>query len=592
MRNVRSRISRPEAMFFPEVDVYQAGRKVPDRTVIPAMQPAVVPDSNVPVVLAEAARTASLPWNALQPAEWGLKAQELRALSEQLWFVDRTTLREPMFLLYAQIGYAAENQNHPAPPFYEQVGNFAVNYYWYEAAKLAYQEPALMGKITDPDLRGSIQYYLQQLQQGAFPSFKLDFEQENEWNEEQFNKDYELLINGIPVSLDANAQLDAFLGRTDIYLKRKDSGHGLSERLEALKIEESIVFVRDTARKKMGIDFIEQLFLHKNECTPEVDGDILNYLAIYQKLHDKAEVYIAVPEEGNPNKVWIWRYDREKAQLSLVGGGPDGFPVRFALVFSSGILYNGASMGVDSDLSDESSLAPDDVANTNRINTELEPATIPFNFELRGHYNRLMVNFGAEFGYNTGKTDNWTEYYQTPGKNKDPSIGAYKRSNCDYLNANTDADGDGILDSYDGPDEDTNPDSEWPRSCEITDVFNDRTFNRYMYFGTGVVLGRDAGIGFGPRFALRFGWLNMPHGLQTTAHFGWAIQPPIGDFGGRFRPLIDLDLRGGVNIDMPRSLHLEAAEADNKKVNGDWDYGEEKRVSKVFGLTAGIGFTF
>lgn len=561
-RNVRSRIARPEAMFFPEVDLYQNGRKVPDRTVIPAMQPAIVPDTNVPVVMAAIDQVASVPWNGMQPAEWGLKAQELRALAEEIWFVDRVELREPLFLLYAQIGRAAENQNHPAPPFYQQVGAFAVNYYWYLAATLAYQEPALMSKLTDQDLAGSINYYLGQLQQGAYPVFKIDFEQENNYDEEQFNKDYEILINGIPVELDANAQLDAFLGRTDIYLKRKDTGHGLSERLEILKLEDKFYFVRDVARKIMGIDFIEQLFLHKNECTPEVDGDILNYLAIYQKLHDKAEIYIAVPENGNPNKVWIWRFDRRSAQLNLVGGGPDGFPVRFALLWSTGVLYNGAAVSVDDDLDDEESLAPDDVATPSRISNELDAATLPFNFELRGHYNRLMVNFGAEFGLNLGAGNEqddakgWVEYYQTPGNDK---ARAYEATGC-----SVDADTGKV-------------------TCDkLSAAYNERQWNRYLYFGAGVVLGRDAGIGFGPRFAARFGWTNLPHAIQTTAHFGWSVQPPIGDFGGRVRPLVDLDLRGGLAIARPDSLQIDLAAVDD----------QESVAMPVFGGTLGIGMTF
>ncbi len=80
-----------------------------------------------------------------------------------------------------------------------------------------------MSKLTDQELAGSINYYLSQLQQGTYPAFKVDFEQENSYDEEQFNKDYEVLVNGIPVDLDANAQIDAFIGRTDIYLKRKDT---------------------------------------------------------------------------------------------------------------------------------------------------------------------------------------------------------------------------------------------------------------------------------------------------------------------------------------------------------------------------------
>jgi len=37
--NVRSRIYRSEAMFFPEVDVYQSGRKLPNTSVAPTQQP-------------------------------------------------------------------------------------------------------------------------------------------------------------------------------------------------------------------------------------------------------------------------------------------------------------------------------------------------------------------------------------------------------------------------------------------------------------------------------------------------------------------------------------------------------------------------
>jgi hypothetical protein len=96
-----------------------------------------------------------------------------------------------------------------------------------------------------------------------------------------------------------------------------------------------------------------------------------------------------------------------------------------------------------------------------------------------------------------------------------------------------------------------------------------------------VVLGRDAGIGFGPRFAWRWGWVNMPHGYQTTLHFGWAFQPPIPEAAGRVRPLIDLDVRGGVGIPVRRSLRIEAAEEL-----------QQSRVQPVFGANLGIGLTF
>ena len=98
-----------------------------------------------------------------------------------------------------------------------------------------------------------------------------------------------------------------------------------------------------------------------------------------------------------------------------------GIPARFALVISSGMLYSKGGVSVDDNFED--SLAPGDVLNTNRIDPELDAATWPFEFELRGHWNRLMVNLGAEFGKNIGaEGDQWVDYYQTPGKNKKDEI--------------------------------------------------------------------------------------------------------------------------------------------------------------------------
>ncbi|MFH1571244.1 MAG: hypothetical protein ABIL09_24865, partial [Gemmatimonadota bacterium] len=257
-RVVRSRIDRADALFFPEVDLYQNGRKLKDKTVVPAMQPAVVADANVQSVLDAVNAISGVGYGAMVPHEWGLKAQELERMVELLWFVDRVELREPLFLLYIQIGRAADNQNLPTPPFFEQIGNQTVNYYWYQAAVLAMQEPNLMSKVTDQDMLATLNYYLQQLQSGAYPTIKVDFELDDQWDAEAFAKTYEILFNGMPVEPDENAQVPIFLGRTDIYLKRLDTGHGLSERLEVTKLDDKYYPVMQNARKRMGIDFIDQ----------------------------------------------------------------------------------------------------------------------------------------------------------------------------------------------------------------------------------------------------------------------------------------------------------------------------------------------
>ncbi len=561
-RVVRSRIDRSDALFFPEVDLYQNGRKLKDKTVVPAMQPALVPDANIAPVLRAISEVQGLAFNAMAPHEWGLKAQELRQMTELLWFVDRIELREPLFLLYTQIGRAAENQNLPTPPFFEQIGNQPVNYYWYLAATMAQQEPALMSKVTDQELLATLNYYLQQLQAGAYPTIKVDLELDDNWDGEAFAETYELLFNGLPVEPDENAQVPVFLGRTDIYLKRLDTGHGLCERLEVTKLDDKFYPVMQNARKRMGIDFIDQLFLHPNECTPELDGDILNYLSIYAKLHAKSEVYIAVPQYGNPNKTWIWRYDRKLANLSLVGGAGDGFPVRFAFLISSGIVYNDAAIAFDESVS-QTEAESQYIDVRDHIDLETAAGELPINFELRGHYNRLMVNVGIEAGLNLADgSDGWVEYYQF-GENNDTTAGL---TGCRWIETEYDNNGDVITDGY------------WDCTGDIYEVYNQQLFNRTLYFGSAVVLGRNAALGFGPRVGFRVGWKNIPHGIQPTLNLGWALQPPMPKGGERVRPLIDIDLRGGIQVANGRSLAIPE--------------GEDYAIYPVFGMTVGAGLTF
>ncbi len=576
-REVRAAISRSEALFFPEVDLYQNGRRVPDRTLAPTQQPAMVKDVVAPQIMAQVNRVAAIAWNAIDPNAWSDEAARLRKATDLIWFVDRVELREPLFLLYAQIGRAAENSNDPRPPYFESVGGMTVNYYNYLAALLALQEPALMSKLTDQESAGAIQFLLNQLQQGVFPSFKGDFALGGQYEGGQFTTEYELFINGIAAELDGRGQMDLFLGRTDVYLQRKDTGHGLAERLESDKLDEKTYFFLEEARKKIGIDFVNQLFLDKNACIPEVDGDILTYLAIYHKLHPQADLFIAVPEGGNPGKTYIWKYVPDTGILRNISR-IDSFPVRFALLFSSGVMWNGANYAVDSNLEDESSLAPQDLANTDRAQLSLDPAQVPFNFELRGHYNRLMVNFGGEWSMALADRE-WAEYYQTPGKQDQTNIRTLQVKGCELEEANVDVDGDGTGDLVSTPDGNRPP----KETCsEVEDVYNIRKFNRNIWLGAGVVFGRNAAIGFGPRLAARFGWVNMSHSFQTTLHFGWSIQPPIPEASKRVRPLIDIDARGGVGIARPRSLQMDLAKIDE----------DEGRIKPVVGLTIGVGLTF
>ena len=95
-------------------------------------------------------------------------------------------MTEPLFLLYSQIGRAAENMNNTSPPFYTFIGNQTVNYYWFLAGAMAYQDPALLSKVTDPDVNESIKYYKEELDGGGIKKMTLSFEEGGEWDPKEF----------------------------------------------------------------------------------------------------------------------------------------------------------------------------------------------------------------------------------------------------------------------------------------------------------------------------------------------------------------------------------------------------------------------
>ena len=523
-RIVESRIARSDVVFVPSVDLYQNGRRNPSRTTPVAAQVGSVPESNVAGVVSEIARVASIQWDDLDEAGWAEEAQDLVGLVDYIWFVDRPELREPLFRLYAQIGRAAWNQGNQSPPFFEAIGGQSVNYYHYLAATMAAEDASLLGVLGDPDLESYISQYLQQLNSGAFPTYKLDFELDNNFDLDDFSSKYTVLLNGLEVVPDNSGQVEIPLGRVDIALVTADGGMGLADSLVVDKLEDRAYFVLDVARKSMGEDLVDALMLHPNECTPELERNMSVDLAIYAALHPASEFYVAVPEDGNPNKTLIWRYDRPTHSLQKVGGGDSSFPVRFAAVSAVGVNYNSAALSFDVDAVE---VAGGNVGNV--ADLDLSAAYVPANFEFRAHFSRFMAAVGFEFGYK----DAWSERFYGDG---------------------TDSNGDGDLDF----------------------ILESTTLNRHSYVSLGYLLGRDAGVGLGPRLALRFGTVDIPDAFQTSAHFGWSQVAPTGEYDGRVRPFIDADLRVGMLSPREGSLQLE-------------DGGGSQLF---FGLTAGIGCTF
>ena len=571
-RNIRVRIATPGAKFYPEIDLYQAGRKERDRTLRPIDQRAVVPDSAIDRVYEVVESASMIPWKALTPQDWGLKAAELLQVAEdEIWFVDRPELREPLFLLYGQIGRAAENRNDSAPPFFAQVGGRPVNYFWYLAGAMAHEQPDLMAKLTDQDMFASIGYYKTLLDTNEIPPMTLAFDIDNEWDAETFVSDYKLFINGVEeLVTDAKGLFRTAPGRVDVYMSRSD-GHSLSDRIELDKLDEKFHFVRNVAKKKMGIDFQDQLMEHPYECTPEVDGDILNYLSIYARLHPQAEIYVAVPEAGSiaPNKIHLWRWDRPSGLLQKVYDTAGAFPVRFAFTVGAGMDFNNASYTPPdpNDVAEEaaqsvtptgSTLNVDGVTRAVDALPKIIPQGFPVRLEGRAHYGRFLFNTGLQ--YAASSTGEWSDLYQTDTEDGPK----HELQSTETVVVNV-PNGTGV-DCANTPELCTEQAVAVP-----VDVLRTRTWQRHVYVGTGVVLGPNAAIGFGPRFAFRAGWYNMPHAVDLSLHGGIAAQAPFSKkSNGRVRPLLDLDVYGGTWIPYRDSVWIRG---DNKLGKPMADFG-------------------
>ncbi|MDO9280733.1 MAG: hypothetical protein Q7U06_02425, partial [Pseudomonadota bacterium] len=235
-----------------------------------------------------------------------------------------------------------------------------------------------------------------------------------------------------------------------------------------------------------------------------------------------------------------------------------------AILVQGGIMYNTASVEYDEDayqteLQDQGTEAGSIPDPAQSIDADLGPSFIPVTFELRGHYNRLMVSFGSEFGFNTGGEDGkaqWIERFRTRGE-PDAEVATMREVT--------------VIDPISGEEE--------SRYVATELLYNQVKINRNLYMGAAVVLGRDAGIGFGPRLGVRVGWTNVPYALQTTAHVGVTLAPPgIKPLGDRVRPFVDVDGRIGASFPFATSLAFKPKDVIT--------------VMPVFGLTAGVGTTF
>jgi hypothetical protein len=204
-------------------------------------------------------------------------------------------------------------------------------------------------------------------------------------------------------------------------------------------------------------------------------------------------MYFAVPVAGDPNKVLLWRWDRDNKVLTKVLDATQGYPLRFAILGGLGSQF--------AVLPQPPTCTPSPIPGEPDICTptapKFEPTGIPLYAQFRMHWRRLFFIFGGEFTPAIGE-DGFVDMYQTQ-------------------------DGHEVVDS------------------SGTEVFKQKKWNYLLHTGLGFTFLKKAASGIGPRIYVRFGGYDVPHAFDLTLHGGITMEPPGMDQQGRVRLILDID---------------------------------------------------
>lgn len=561
---VRNRIGRAGAKFYPEIDLYQEGRRrrtANGQPVNPMDQPGSVPDSlldDVREKIADARRKLGKS-NANAAI-----AGQLLPLVDAIWFNDRVETRQVLFDLYVTIGQATFNARDQTPPYFQMVGSEQNNYFLYEAAAMIWEEQqAGVQIVTNRKPGGDVGAYINDIVQlindGIHAPIPLAFNERGVFDAKKFTAQYKVIVNGLERIVDEDGLVMTPRGRVDLSLERSD-GFSMSERTDILGLDEKLYFPMEVARSKLGYDLLNQLMSNPEECAPELRDDTVGSVAAYAALHPGDEVYLVIPKGGSARDSYVWRWDSDTGTLQFLIDANRGFPVRFSALVTTGIEFGGLSLNKSAasratnigTTGPRLSLRPEDVLSAT-------PVGIPIDVQLRGQFSRLMFGFGMTFAKNIAGNSggHWTDRFQTKGGT---------------VIVPTDTATDDTFIDVDG--------NAYKVSLKQLD------FSRTIYGLLGVVILKDATAGIGPRAYVKFGGSNVPHALEASGHLGMTSDATFGkkDFKGRVAPLLDLDLFAGALIPYGDTLFRESEKNDKGKFPAI--------VSATFGMTLGVGTTF
>jgi len=568
---VRNQIGRPNAKFFPAIDLYQEGRRVTRLGGAPyaplSRQPGRVPADTVKKIRLKADQLRSrLGARADNPEV----AEDAKALIDDLWFIDGPETRALAFDLYVTVSMAVADRTNMVAPYFRMVGELQVNYYAYLAAGLLWEEKQLGLGVLQERLPASghgaddVRLWLRYLEDGTVPLIPVSFHDGGIFEAEKFARDYKVMVNGLERVVPDTGVLNMPRGRMFISLEY-DKGFGMSERVEIQRLDEKMYFVVETAKGKMGHDLLFRLMNGPPVCAPFLDDMTRANLATYAALHPKEEIYVAIPKAGSALDPWVWVWDREQSTLKLVIDRNRGFPVRFGLLTGMGVSFGGATLDTsayETLITPEGAQDPGSVFSGLASPFKLAAQGFPIDFQLRGHFNRLMFGFGMQFSANIaggGKESVWSDKYQVDGAN-----------------------GNVVIDET--PDEDVLDPGAGAYALK------QRKFSRLTYGILGVMLGKNATFGLGPRGFIRVGGLTLPHALELSGHIGMTQDPSFGkkEPKGRVTALLDLDLFAGALIPFGDTVFVTGPVTGTRWTAS----GQAPQVLPHFGFTFGTGFTF
>jgi hypothetical protein len=577
---VASRIRRPNATFVQAMDLFQVGRARydDDDRVLDIGRQRGSPDQwEADDLYTQAERLLKMPWDTFEDSfYWREPAEELLlAMEEQLWFVDRKELREPLFMVYSALGYASDNADYKVPPFQERVDDSNVNYFWYEAARLALDDQGLLELIPATEdgemVHGALTSLMDRIEGGEFSPMILDFAVEGQrFDAAEFGSTYKIWINGFeidPVNIDPErGQMKIPPGRADIFLEHSAGGYSMSHSRSVLDpgISEYVRVVGD-ARKRMAFDFRLDLQKHPTECSPPVEGEIIAFLSIYSKLHPGEEVYIVLPEDGSlkSEAILSWRWEQDQNRLILAKPeGPD-YPVLFTMQLGVGGIWD--NFGLEFGEAPAATTGTDLPGLTDYASADLKPRGVPINYEFRIHRNHFMLQLGAQWSIATGPN--------LDGTDELAGLTACEEGYCDLYQT----------DAKDNGSHYTNADGDI--------VLRDLAAQRLLHFGMGYMFGVDAGMGVGPYVLMRSGKYNVPNGWDLTAHVGWTFLPPFTEQSstGRTKALLTLDAFGGGMIPVGNSLFVLGEKEDITRVK---NFDGSGKMRGHFGFVASGGLSF